>query len=462
MQNKSKSPPGLIIAGTHSSVGKSSLAIGLMHLLKRKGYKVQPFKVGPDYIDPGHHFRACGTPSYNLDTAMTTPRYTKALYTDAMYKKDFAVVEGVMGLFDGASPKLDKGSTAQIAKLLDLPIILVFDARSLARSAAALVKGYLSMDKKLRFLGVIANNVNSLKHEKYLKDAIEHYTSAKLLACLPYKPDLKIPSRHLGLIQGIEEKDNIYKNWADQIETHLDLGKLKKVLSIKNSSTASIKMPLRWKSSKNQKRFTVGIAKDKAFQFFYQDTLELFEHHGGKIIYFSPLKDKNLPDADWLYFPGGYPELNAKGLSKNQSMLKDIKMWNRSNKLIVAECGGLMYLGKSIKDEEGNSHKMAGVYNFSTTIKNKKLTLSYRELKASKSIELAKNLKGHEFHYSDFDKNLEKPLWKEGNTGKSFNKADGFRNLNSFAFYTHIYWGENQAWLKFLLKIIEQQKLMKK
>ncbi len=462
MPNKPKSPPGIIIAGTHSSVGKSSLAIGLMHLLKRQGCKVQPFKVGPDYIDTGHHFRACGNPSYNLDTAMTTPKYTKALFNDAMYKKDFAVVEGVMGLFDGASPTTDKGSTAQIAKLLDLPIILVFDARSLARSAAALIKGFLSMDKKLRFMGVIANNVNSLKHERYLKEAIEHYTSAKLMACLPFKPELKIPSRHLGLIQGIERKNNTYEKWADQIEAHLDLRQLKKSVNLKKINATTENRNLRWKVSKAPKPFRVAIAKDKAFQFIYQDTLELIEHHGGKVVYFSPLKDKKLPDADWIYFPGGYPELHLKTLSKNSSILKDIKSWHKSKKLMVAECGGLMYLGKSIKDDKGKPYKMAGIYNYSTTIKQKKLTLSYRELKASKNIDLGKNLKGHEFHYSYFDGNPEKPLWSERKTAKSIRKGDGFRNLNCFAFYTHIYWGENQTWLKYLLKIVGQRKLLDK
>jgi len=436
-----------------------------MHLLKRKGYKIQPFKVGSDYIDPGHHTRACGTPSYNLDTAMTTPGYTKALFKDAMVGKDFAVIEGVMGLFDGASSKKDKGSTAEIAKLLDLPIVLVFDARSLARSAAALIQGFLNMDKKLRFLGVIANNVNSLKHEKFLKDAIEHYTPAKLLACLPFKSELAIPSRHLGLVQGIERSKNTYKKWADHIENHFDLSKLKGTLPAINkkiSKTAG-KSPGRWKIPKSPKPFTVAIAKDQAFQFVYQDTLDLFQHHGGKIIYFSPMKDKHLPlNADWLYFPGGYPELHSKTLSSNQSMLKDIKKWNKAGRLIVAECGGLMYLGKNIKDTSGKSHKMADIYKFSTTIKQKRLILGYRELSASNSIGITKNLKGHEFHYSKFEKNQEKPLWNQIFSGKQPNIQDGFRNMNSFAFYTHIYWGENLSWLKFLLKIVAQQKKINK
>ena len=167
------------------------------------------------------------------------------------------------------------------------------------------------------------------------------------------------------------------------------------------------------------------------------------------------MKDKHLPlNVDWLYFPGGYPELHAKALSSNPSMLKDVKKWNKSNRLLVAECGGLMYLGKIIKDANGKPHKMAGIYDFSTTIKKKKLTLGYRKLKASKNIKLSKNLKGHEFHYSNFEKNQEKPIWQEN--------KDGFKHLNSFAFYTHIYWGENEPWLKFLLKIVEQQRLVNK
>ena len=175
------------------------------------------------------------------------------------------------------------------------------------------------------------------------------------------------------------------------------------------------------------------------------------------------MRDKHLPStADWLYFPGGYPELHAKILSSNMSMLKDIKKWNKSNRLLVAECGGLMYLGKSIKDANGKPHKMAGIYNFYTTIKKKKLTLGYRKLRASKDIKLSKSLKGHEFHYSNFEKNQEKPLWSEKKLVKPIKIKDGFRHLNSFAFYTHIYWGENEPWLKFLLKIVEQQRLINK
>jgi cobyrinic acid a,c-diamide synthase len=456
---------GIVIAGTHSSVGKSSIAIGLMQLLQRKGWSIKPFKVGPDYIDPGHHNRACSSPSYNLDTVMTSPNYVKSLFNDVMQKNDFAVVEGVMGLFDGASPKSEKGSTAEIAKLLNLPILLVFDARAMARSAAALVNGFLSMDKKLRFIGAIANNVNSPKHERFLKDAIEYYTPLKLLACISNKPDLKIPSRHLGLVQGVEQKGDTYKKWADQIETHLDLRKLIGTLSLKTKSTPKIdkKPSIRWKTPKISRPFTVAVAKDKAFQFVYQDTLELFQHYGGKIVYFSPMKDMHLPtNADWLYFPGGYPELHAKALSSNLSMIKDIKKWNKSNRLLVAECGGLMYLGKVIKDDIGKPHKMAGIFNFSTTIKKKKLTLGYRNLRASKDINLSKSLKGHEFHYSNFEKNQEKTLWNEKNVGNPVRINDGFRHLNSFAFYTHIYWGENEPWLKFLLKIVEQQRLMNK
>lgn len=431
-----------------------------MRLLKQKGYKIQPFKVGPDYIDPSHHYRACGTPSYNLDTIMTTPRYTQALFKDAMRRKEFAIIEGVMGLFDGAFSKKDQGSTAEIAKLLDLPIILVFDARSVARSAAAIVQGFLSLDKNLRFLGVIANNVNSAKHEKFLEDAIEHYTSTKLLACLPYKSELEIPSRHLGLVQGIEGKSSTYQKWANQIENHFSLSSLRGTLPSKrkpNIKTSRV-APGRWKRHKRSLPFTVAIAKDKAFQFVYQDTLELFQHHGGKIVYFSPMKDKRLPSkADWLYFPGGYPELHTKILNKNHSMLEDIKRWNRDGKLIVAECGGLMYLGKSIKDTSGNHYKMAGIFRFSTTIKQKRLTLGYRKLSASKNIGIANKLKGHEFHYSKFEKNQEKPFWNQNFSGKQPNIKDGFINNNTFGFYTHIYWGENKAWLNFLLKIVEQK-----
>ncbi|MBC8283386.1 MAG: cobyrinate a,c-diamide synthase [Nitrospinae bacterium] len=445
-ENKTK-PKGLIIAGTHSSVGKSSITVGFMRLLMRKGYSIKPFKVGPDYIDPSHHQRACKIPSYNLDTVMCSKKYVTGLFSRIMEKNDFAIVEGVMGLHDGASPKSERGSTAEAAKLLGLPVIFVIDGQAMARSAAALVKGFQMMDPKVKFLGVIANHVQSPGHKKIIKEAIEYHTGLRLLGCLPTDKSLHIPSRHLGLRQGYELDSHIYEQWANHIENHIDLNLIKKHLKIKKpiagitSNKITIPSPV-------APKFKVAVARDEAFQFIYQDTLDLFERKGGEVTFFSPLRDKKLPDSqDLIYFPGGYPELHLKALTANKNIIIEIIKHFKSGKTIIGECGGLMYLGKTIFDEKEKSFPMVGIFNFSTTLNPKKLTLGYRNLKLDKEEQL--RLTGHEFHYSSFKINKEPHV--AINSSKTLSVKDGFRKRNALAFYTHIYWGSNEPWLKYIL-----------
>jgi len=447
---------GLIVAGTHSSVGKSSVSMGLMRLLKNKGWSIKPFKVGPDYIDPGHHKRACGQPSYNLDTVMCNKKYVKDLFNDVMHENDLAIIEGVMGLHDGASPKSEKGSTAQIAKLLDLPVLLVIDGRAMARSSAALVLGYMNLDPKLNLIGVIANNINSARHADIIKTAIEHHTSAKLLACLPTSPELSIPSRHLGLHQGFEQKNNIYQKWAKHIESHMDLNQFFKLFKLKKPLRAvspAKQKPKRWRTKQKPGSFNIAVAKDEAFQFIYQDTLDFLTHQGFSISFFSPLHDAHLPsNMDGFYFPGGYPELHAEALSKNRTLLKEVKNAGSAGKRIVGECGGLMYLGKHITNETGKNFSMVGLFNFSTSIKTRKLTLGYRKLKPAKTSDNNRNLilHGHEFHYSNFVVNNERPKWNNNHHKKGVILKDGYSTKNCHSFYMHIYWAVNKEWLNYL------------
>ncbi|MEK9630137.1 MAG: cobyrinate a,c-diamide synthase [Nitrospinota bacterium] len=452
---------GFVVAGTHSSVGKSSISVGLMYLLKRKGYSIKPFKVGPDYIDPGHHSKACGIPSYNLDTVMCSKTYVTRLFNDNMSKDDFAIIEGVMGLHDGSSPTNEKGSTAAMAKHLGLPVILVIDGKAMARSAAAMVLGYMKLDPKVDIRGVIANNVSSPRHSQIIKDSIEHHTSAKLLGCLPTSPQLTIPSRYLGLFQSNEGKDTIYKKWADHIESHLDLNLLKKLFKLKKPSkrTRVENQELkRWKTKAKPRSLKMAVAKDEAFQFIYQDTLDFLQHHGFNISFFSPIHDSHLPeDMDGYYFPGGYPELHAKSLSKNKSMLKDIKKAGINGHTIIGECGGLMYLGNHITDKDNKKLPMVGVFKYSTSIKKRKLTLGYRKLQPAKLSKQNKNLTlhGHEFHYSTITVNNEQPHWKNNFSPNGIKQKDGFTFKNCHSFYTHIYWASNRGWLNFLTKSLK-------
>jgi len=451
-------PNGLIIAGTHSSVGKSSISSGLMYLLKQKGYSIKPFKVGPDYIDPGHHARACDRPSYNLDTVMCTRKYVKNLFYDIMTKDDFAIVEGVMGLHDGASATSEKGSTAEVAKLLGLPVVLVIDGQAMARSSAALVLGFMNLDPEVNLVGVIANNINSSYHAEIIKDSIEKYTPAKLLGCLPTDPSLSIHSRHLGLHQGIEQKIDVYKKWSKHIESHINLKlflKMFRVKKQKQESSHSNRIPIRWGTKAKSATFNMAIARDEAFQFIYQDTVDFLGHQGFNISFFSPIHDSYLPkDMNGYYFPGGYPELHAESLSKNSSIRRDIKKIGSSGKVIIGECGGLMYLGKHITNEAGKKLPMVGLFDYSTSLKSRKLTLGYRKLKPTKTITNNKTLvlNGHEFHYSNFTVNNEKPKWINSHSNKGNLHGDGFTIKNCHSFYSHIYWASNKNWLNFLME----------
>ena len=456
---------GLIIAGTHSSVGKSSIAVGLMRCLKNRGYSVKPFKVGPDYIDPGHHRAASGCPGYNLDSWMCTGEYIEDLFSDNISAGDFCVIEGVMGLFDGAHSTKATGSTAEIANLLGIPILLVIDGSMMARSAGALVQGFSQFDKKLKFAGVIANRVNSPGHGKILKEAIEQYTGINFLGHLPLQNDLTIPDRHLGLHLSHEQEPRLYEDWASHLERHLDVDGILKSLAPKilTAPSSSPSGPLRWKGSFERKRFSVAIAKDEAFHFIYQDTLDLIQHCGGTIQYFSPLKDSSLPEmADWVYFPGGYPELHAKQLGENFQLLQAIQKFADSGKLMVAECGGLMYLGHSVVDKGGTPFPMVGLFDFTTTMRGQRLTIGYRKLSYQPpGLETQTIvLRGHEFHSSNFQQNSETPLMSHRLSEKELERQDGYRYKNSFAFYSHIYWGSSLGWWEYLLNnfILKRQK----
>ncbi len=450
---------GLIISGTHTSVGKSSISIGLMRLFTRLGHKVTPFKIGPDFIDPGHHARACGRQGYNLDSWMCSKSYLKSLFEQTQIGGDLSIIEGVMGLFDGAYSKKETGTTAEIAKNLKLPVILVFDGSTMARSAAALVKGYCEFDNELNILGVIANRVNSPGHAKILRDAIQYHTGIKFLGYLPQRKELEIPSRYLGLHQNHETHDKLYELWADHIERHLNVKELLDLnkTSRKKGPAPSSTLLSRWNIKKASKEFCVAVARDEAFPFIYQDTLDFFQHCGGSVKFFSPLVDSKLPEGiDWIYIPGGYPEIFAKKLSVNKSLNKEIFDFGKSGNLIVGECGGLMYLGKSLIDQSGEPHKMVGLFDFSTTVEKKKLAIGYRKLHFQPSPSSSSiSISGHEFHYASFLKNNETPIMTSRERSKRIEILDGFSNQNCFGFFTHIYWGTSLNWFRFLLKIIQ-------
>ena len=391
---------GLVIAGTHSGVGKTTLTLGLLAAWQRQGLKVAPFKVGPDFIDPGHHTRAAGRISRNLDGWMLSREGNLELFSLHAREADLAVVEGVMGLFDGYDGKSEAGSTAQMAKWLKLPVVLVVDARSMARSAAALVHGFATFDPELTLAGVIFNRVGSPTHLDYLRQAVEQAGEVRCLGGLPREAELAIPERHLGLVTTEDHPlgGGYLTILADLVERHLDLDKL--LAALPPLDLGEIAAPV---SPAPQVR--LGVARDRAFCFYYPDNLEWLERCGAEIVPFSPLDDEDLPGGlHGLYLGGGYPELFARELSANQKMLRAIRERAQAGLPIYAECGGLMYLGREITDLEGERHPMAGVLPFGVRMLPRLKALGYREVTLTAGALLGPagtRARGHEFHYSE-------------------------------------------------------------
>ena len=393
---------GFLIGGTMSGSGKTTLSLGIMAALKRRGLEVAPFKVGPDYIDPGHHRRVTGRSSRNLDGWMLTREYCRNAFFTTMEGADAGVVEGVMGLYDGFSGTDESGSSAQMAKWLGLPVILVVNAASMARSAAALVTGFENFDPELRFLGVVFNNIGSTSHLRYLTEALSVHSDLPCLGGIPRDEALRIPERHLGLVT---DEDHVLSeaetdHLADTVETHIDLdmllaraGTFALPSGTKKAVIAEEASPLR-----------IGIALDSAFCFYYPDNWEALERAGATLVFFSPTRDEALPEGlSGLYFGGGYPELFAEALSVNRAMRGAVKAASEDGMPIYGECGGLMYLSESITDFDGVSWAMSGCLPLSTEMQDKRCALGYREITLKEDSLLGAagtTIRGHEFHYS--------------------------------------------------------------
>ncbi len=438
-------PYKFLISSTSSGSGKTSITIALISALKKLSYKVYPFKVGPDFIDPGYLTIASGNITKNLDSWMLSKDYNHNLfYSIFSDEKTFGVVEGVMGLFDGFSGTSDDGSTSQIAKWLNIPVILIIDAKSMARSVAAVINGFLNFDKSLKIKGIILNKVGSLKHLKYLKDAIEKYCNVELLGYFLKDDFPELSSRHLGLIT-VEDNPE-FKNKIDKFgEIALNRIDFDKLFKISYFETPKIEKNL-FKFPK-RKKIKIGIAKDNAFCFYYWDNFKILEMYGAEISFFSPIKDSSIPqECDILYFGGGYPELYAKELSENKSMIESIKKFFKSNKIIYAECGGFIYLLNGVKID-GNYYEFVGIFNDTAILDKKLRSLGYREITLSKDCPFGKKglkARGHEFHYSYLE-----------NNGKYLNpvyeNSLGYIEKNTIGSYVHIHFGSN---LKFAENLI--------
>ncbi|MDY7000608.1 MAG: cobyrinate a,c-diamide synthase [Thermodesulfobacteriota bacterium] len=433
----------LVIAGTHSGCGKTLVSLGVMAALMRRGFTVQAFKAGPDFIDPGYHQRVTGRPSHNLDGWIMGQDKISEVFSRYACHADVSVVEGVMGLFDGLSGKNESGSTAQLAKWLGLPVVLVADARSMARSAAALVKGYAEFDPDLALAGVVFNKTGGENHNEILEQAMLGLPEVPALGFLPRNEDLTVASRHLGLItakeHGLDDTDiDCLALW---MEENMNPGRLLSALPEKICSP-----PPAPETKPQGPRIRIGVALDEAFCFYYHENFRLLEQAGAELVFFSPLNDLNPPpNLNGLYLGGGYPELHAPKLAANKTMLQEIRAFKGP---IYAECGGFMYLMETLEDLEGRTWPMAGLFRMRAKMANKFQALGYREIVTNQDSLFGPAwtmLRGHEFHYShpvslDEDAGtIYKVMDKHGWT----DRKEGFARENALGSYVHLHFASN-------------------
>lgn len=440
-----KTIPSLIIAGTQSGVGKSSLTLALVAAFRRRGLRVQTFKVGPDYLDPGHLAHLSGQPCYNLDGWMAGKDYCRQLFHDACADADIAIVEGVMGLFDGSSAETLSGSTAEIASWLDLPVLLVVNAHGMARSIAALVKGYSEFDPQVRIAGVIANMCGSESHGRWLQQALEAAGAPPLLGTITRDAFPELPSRHLGLVSAAETawNETVVTQIGELAENTIDLNKLMQQVTSPVTDIGKHHMSDRCSG----RGLRLAVARDQAFQFYYADLFDSLKNCGVELCFFSPISDEAMPhDCDGLYLGGGYPELHAQQLAANESMRHSVAEFCDSGKLVYAECGGLIYLCREVETEDG-AWSMVGVLPSRARMLQKRKTLGYVEVTLQDKTFFGKvgtSLRGHEFHYSEL---CENPIGREGwqsafrlkrNRGGEV-REEGYQKDNVLASYAHLH-----------------------
>jgi cobyrinic acid a,c-diamide synthase len=446
--------PGVVVAGTQTGVGKTSVTLGLLRALVREGQSVRPFKVGPDFIDPGHHRAAAGQWSHNLDGWMLDGPVNRELYRRHTHQSDdgdeidVAVVEGVMGMFDGVGGGDDTASTAHIARQLGLPIILVVDVWNMSRSVAAMVHGYETFDPKLDVGGILLNRVGSPGHADMVREAVESSCQAPVLGTLPRREALHIPERHLGLWLADDPslESEYLDRLADWVERHVDIQKLLGVASQGSRSEDLWSDEEPRGSSAPETRARIGVAYDRAFCFYYRDNLQRLEDAGAELVYFSPLSDAFPEDLDGLYLGGGYPELHAGALESRRYMRRSIRDFCASGKPVYAECGGLMYLGAKLRGEDGVPHDMCGVFPYE--IRMGELSLGYGEVTFSEANPFwqpGTSARGHVFHASEVvpgtDDELEHVYRVRSPDGQIH--REGYRRDSVLASYLHLHFGSH-------------------
>ena len=436
--------PRIVLAGASSGVGKTSITCSIIYALQKQGYSVQPFKVGPDYIDPNYLSSISKNDAFNLDVWLMGKNHLLSSFISNS-KSNVSVIEGVMGFYDGFKGNSNYASTHHVASITKSPVLLILDASKTARSIAATALGFQKFHKNSRITGVILNKIGSKKHENLCRQALQK-TKLPIVGVIPKDPVLSLESRHLGLFSTLDNKTLYTKiqKISKTISKNLDIDEIIKILK-NTSDLQKISKPAHKKP-----KTTIAVALDTSFNFYYQDNFEALRREGASLKFFSPVNDKKIPICDGLYLGGGFPEILGSKLAKNQTMKKLIKNLAEDNIPIYAECGGLMYLTKSISSDH-KKYKMVGIFDAETSM-TKKMKLNYTKGKINHSIisEKPHSIQGHEFHYSKLDSvSSDSKFAYELEIGDGIkNHKDGLIQYNSLASYGHLYfdsfsYGEN-------------------
>ncbi len=447
--------PRIVVAGTTSGVGKTSITAAIIHGIKKRGYSVQPFKVGPDFIDPSYLSAVSGRPARNLDPWLMGLKGVEKSFVKSSYS-DFSIIEGVMGFYDGFSGDSNFSSTYHVSKILKTPVILVLDASKTARSIAATALGFTKFQKNSQIVGFILNKIGSKKHEELCKQALAPL-KIPLLGVISKNSDLIIEYRHLGLIP-VREQYSLQSKIAKIAKSMSEFIDIDKIIQI---GKKTISLPNDQVEHKTKQKTTIAVALDESFNFYYQDNLDALRTNGAKIEFFSPVSDSKIPQCDGIYIGGGFPEVIGSSLEKNQQMQKTIKKIAENGFPIYAECGGLMYLTKSI-DYGSKKFKMVGFFDANTKMQ-KRLKLNYTKATVSHDclISNATNtIQGHEFHFSELeDVSRDSIFAYDLSIGVGIkNKKDGLTQNNTLASYMHMHFARSTFAKKFVQNCIKNSR----
>lgn len=439
--------PGILIAAPGSGSGKTLITCALLQILKMNNYKPSSFKCGPDYIDPMFHKKVLGVPSRNLDVFLSGRDGVIACLKKGMRESDLAVIEGVMGLYDGVTATSLMGSSYDIAKITNIPVILVINCKGMSKSIIPLIKGFAEYGDLRIIAGIILNNISDMLFDK-IKDDILRETGIPVIAHLPYMGEASFESRHLGLVMPDEIGDVLAKIGmvSERLKERLDLKKLLKI-AYKDTGVLSNYSPEFTVKSSSPVR--VGIARDEAFCFYYDDNIDMLKELGAEFIFFSPIRDKSIPDVSRLIFGGGYPELYAEALSKNESMLDSIREAALNGMPILAECGGFLYLQDKMETMDKKTFDMAGIFPGKAFNRGTLRHFGYVNVISNEDNPyLKKNeiIRGHEFHYFDTTDNgdvcdIKKPY------SERFWKGYKIKD-NVFGGFAHLYYPSNMDFIK--------------